>query len=65
MKLFDTGIITDGRVAHRIGNEPVARFSHLGAFAERRLSGGLPGGVTRFPAPAGSLSRPVSIRLSF
>jgi S-(hydroxymethyl)glutathione dehydrogenase/alcohol dehydrogenase len=37
MKLFDTGIITDGRVAHRIGNEPVARFSQLGAFAERQL----------------------------
>jgi S-(hydroxymethyl)glutathione dehydrogenase/alcohol dehydrogenase len=37
MKLFDTEIITDGRVAHRIGNEPVARFSQLGAFAERQL----------------------------
>src|SRR5260370_1924460 len=37
MKLFDTGIITDGRIAHRIGNEPVARFSQLGAFAERQL----------------------------
>ena len=37
MKLFDTGIITDGRVAHRIGTEPVARFSQLGAFAERQL----------------------------
>ena len=37
MKLFDTGIMTDGRVAHRIGNEPVARFSQLGAFAERQL----------------------------
>jgi S-(hydroxymethyl)glutathione dehydrogenase / alcohol dehydrogenase len=37
MKLFDTGIITDGRVAHRIGDEPVARFSQLGAFAERQL----------------------------
>src|SRR5260370_42264059 len=37
MKLFDTGIITDGRIAHRIGNEPVARFSQLGAFSERQL----------------------------
>jgi NDMA-dependent alcohol dehydrogenase len=37
MKLFDTGMITDGRVAHRIGDEPVARFSQLGAFAERQL----------------------------
>jgi S-(hydroxymethyl)glutathione dehydrogenase / alcohol dehydrogenase len=37
MKLFDIGIITDGRVAHRIGDEPVARFSQLGAFAERQL----------------------------
>jgi S-(hydroxymethyl)glutathione dehydrogenase / alcohol dehydrogenase len=37
MKLFDTGMITDGRVAHRIGDEPVARFSQLGAFADRQL----------------------------
>lgn len=37
MKLFDTGMITDGRVAHRIGNEPVARYAQLGAFAERQL----------------------------
>jgi S-(hydroxymethyl)glutathione dehydrogenase / alcohol dehydrogenase len=37
MKLFDTGMITDGRVAHRIGGEPVARFSQLGAFSERQL----------------------------
>src|ERR1700733_3012663 len=37
MKLFDTGIITDGRIAHRIGDTPVARFSQLGAFAERQL----------------------------
>jgi S-(hydroxymethyl)glutathione dehydrogenase/alcohol dehydrogenase len=37
MKLFDTGMITDGRIAHRIGNEPVARFSQLGAFSERQL----------------------------
>src|SRR5258707_4038091 len=37
MKLFDTGMITDGRIAHRIADEPVARFSQLGAFAERQL----------------------------
>jgi S-(hydroxymethyl)glutathione dehydrogenase / alcohol dehydrogenase len=37
MKLFDTGMITDGRIAHRIGDQPVARFSQLGAFAERQL----------------------------
>ena len=37
MKLFDTGMITDGRIAHRIGGEPVARFSQLGAFSERQL----------------------------
>ena len=37
MKLFDTGMITDGRIAHRIGNEPVARYAQLGAFAERQL----------------------------
>ncbi|WP_045877940.1 NDMA-dependent alcohol dehydrogenase [Pseudofrankia sp. DC12] len=37
MKLFDLGMITDGRVAHRIGAEPVARFTQLGAFAEHQL----------------------------
>src|SRR5260221_9392605 len=37
MNLFGPGILTDGRVAPRIGNEPVARFSQLGAFAERQL----------------------------
>src|SRR5260221_9114712 len=37
MKLFDTRMITDGRIAHRIGDEPVARFSQLGVFAERQL----------------------------
>jgi S-(hydroxymethyl)glutathione dehydrogenase/alcohol dehydrogenase len=37
MKLFDTGMITDGRIAHRIGDEPVARYAQLGAFAERQL----------------------------
>ena len=37
MKLFDTGMITDSRIAHRIGGEPVARYAQLGAFAERQL----------------------------
>ncbi|HEY7011301.1 MAG TPA: NDMA-dependent alcohol dehydrogenase [Streptosporangiaceae bacterium] len=37
MKLFDTGMITDGRIAHRIEGEPVARYAQLGAFAERQL----------------------------
>src|SRR5262249_19131054 len=37
MKLFDTEIITDRRMTHQIGNKPVARFSQLGAFAERQL----------------------------
>lgn len=36
-RLFDTGMITDGRVAHWIKDEPVARFSQLGAFAERQV----------------------------
>src|ERR1039457_3196781 len=36
-RLFDIGMITDGRVAHRIGNEPVVRFSQLGTFADRQV----------------------------
>ena len=36
-KLFDLGMMTDGRVAHRIGDVPVARYSQIGAFAERQL----------------------------
>jgi len=36
-KLFSLGMITDGRVAHRIGATPVARFAQLGAFAEYQL----------------------------
>ncbi|MBL7491160.1 NDMA-dependent alcohol dehydrogenase [Frankia sp. AgB1.9] len=36
-KLFDLGMMTDGRVAHRIGDTPVARYTQLGAFAERQL----------------------------
>ena len=29
--------MTDGRIAHRSGDQPVARFSQLGAFAEQLL----------------------------
>ena len=36
-KLFNTGMITDDRVAHRIGDTAVARFSQLGAFSEHQL----------------------------
>ena len=36
-KLFDIGIMTDGRIAHRIGDTAVARYAQLGAFAERQL----------------------------
>ncbi|MDT3444238.1 MULTISPECIES: NDMA-dependent alcohol dehydrogenase [unclassified Pseudofrankia] len=36
-KLFDLGMITDGRVAHRFGDTAVARYSQLGAFAEYQL----------------------------
>jgi len=36
-KLFNLGMITDDRVAHRIGDTPVARFSQLGAFSEHQL----------------------------
>jgi len=38
-KLFDVGAITDGRVAHRYGDEPVARYAQLGAFSEFQLVG--------------------------
>ena len=36
-KLFDTGMMTDGRIAHHIGDTPVARFAQLGAFSEQQL----------------------------
>lgn len=36
-KLFALGMMTDGRIAHRLGGEPVARYAQLGAFAERQL----------------------------
>jgi S-(hydroxymethyl)glutathione dehydrogenase/alcohol dehydrogenase len=36
-KLFDTGMITDGRMAHRCKGQDVARFSQLGAFSEVQL----------------------------
>ncbi len=37
MKLFDTGMMTDGRIAHRIGDTPVGRYAQLGAFSEKQL----------------------------
>jgi S-(hydroxymethyl)glutathione dehydrogenase/alcohol dehydrogenase len=37
MALFNIGMTTDGRIAHRFGDEPVARFCQLGAFAEHQL----------------------------
>jgi S-(hydroxymethyl)glutathione dehydrogenase/alcohol dehydrogenase len=36
-KLFNTGMMTDDRVAHRIAGEPAARFAQLGAFSEQQL----------------------------
>lgn len=36
-KLFSLGMMTDGRIAHRVGGEPVARYTQLGAFSERQL----------------------------
>ncbi len=36
-KMFDIGMMTDGRVAHRLGDEPVARYAQLGAFSEKQL----------------------------
>jgi S-(hydroxymethyl)glutathione dehydrogenase/alcohol dehydrogenase len=36
-KLFTVGMMTDGRIAHRIGDLPVARYSQLGAFSEVQL----------------------------
>jgi S-(hydroxymethyl)glutathione dehydrogenase/alcohol dehydrogenase len=36
-KLFSLGMMTDGRIAHRLGDRPVARYAQLGAFAERQL----------------------------
>ncbi|WP_163549640.1 NDMA-dependent alcohol dehydrogenase [Candidatus Frankia nodulisporulans] len=36
-KLFNVGMITDGRIAHRLGDEAVARYTQIGAFSERQL----------------------------
>ena len=36
-KLFDIGMMTDGRIAHRIGDTTVARYAQLGAFSEYQL----------------------------
>lgn len=36
-KLFDVGMMTDGRIAHKIGDLDVARYSQLGAFSEYQL----------------------------
>ena len=36
-KLFDLGMMTDGRIAHKIGDVSVARYSQLGAFSEYQL----------------------------
>jgi S-(hydroxymethyl)glutathione dehydrogenase/alcohol dehydrogenase len=36
-KLFSLGMMTDGRVAHRVGGAPVARYTQIGAFSERQL----------------------------
>nr|MDT0664751.1 alcohol dehydrogenase catalytic domain-containing protein [Micromonospora sp. DSM 115978] len=36
-KLFDLGMISDGRVAHHVGDQAVARYSQLGAFSELQL----------------------------
>jgi len=36
-KLFDIGMMTDGRIAHRIGDTNVARYAQLGAFSEYQL----------------------------
>lgn len=36
-KLFQVGMMADNRIAHRIGDRAIARFSQLGAFSERQL----------------------------
>ena len=37
VKLFDKGMITDGRIAHHCKGHDVARFSQLGAFSQLQL----------------------------
>jgi S-(hydroxymethyl)glutathione dehydrogenase/alcohol dehydrogenase len=36
-KLFEVGMMSDGRVAHRCKGEPISRFAQLGTFAEHVL----------------------------
>lgn len=36
-KLFNIGMMADNRIAHRIGDRPLARFTQLGAFSEKQL----------------------------
>jgi len=36
-KLFDTGMISDGRIAHHCGEQDLARFAQLGTFSEHML----------------------------
>jgi S-(hydroxymethyl)glutathione dehydrogenase/alcohol dehydrogenase len=36
-RLFDLGMISDGRVAHHLGDQAVARYSQIGAFSEYQL----------------------------
>ncbi|HKY14775.1 MAG TPA: NDMA-dependent alcohol dehydrogenase [Microthrixaceae bacterium] len=36
-KLFDVGMLRDGRMAHHCGDQDLARFSQLGTFAEHML----------------------------
>ena len=36
-RLFDVGMMTDGRIAHRIGDTTVSRYSQLGTFSELQL----------------------------
>ena len=37
-KLFDIGMISDGRIAHRCKGEPIGRFAQVGTFSERVLA---------------------------
>jgi S-(hydroxymethyl)glutathione dehydrogenase/alcohol dehydrogenase len=37
-KLFDQGMMSDGRIAHRCKGEPMGRFAQLGTFAEHVLA---------------------------
>lgn len=37
-KLFDFGMMSDGRIGHRVDGQPVARYAQLGTFAEHVLA---------------------------